>query len=280
MNDDLALAMAEARDEERKMNVLWEKLREPFTEDEIELLPKYVGPMKDVNGKKVPANDRQRCDECGGFHAFPCVHLHYIGHAGITMRLNDVVGPMNWSLTPFAIAQNGAPLLSDGGAWFTLEILGIKKLCFGDAQGKTGPSAIKEIIGDAIRNGCMRFGIGTYLWSKSEKAKAILIRGIQGDDDTPETPPGERLADESILEQIRALRTSLGVSDEKYAGQLTWAQESAVTKDTELTAKAAAKLLSALEDKAEEVARAAKDAADVSAAEVLDSLGATVEVEF
>lgn len=165
------------------------RLREPFAADEIELLPKYTGPMKEVNGRKVPANERQNCKECGGYHAFPAVHLSYVGHAGITQRLLDV--DPDWDWEPLALTPAGSPLMSDGGMWIKLTVLGKTRIGFGDAQGKTGPNATKEIIGDAIRNAAMRFGVGTYLWSKSEAAKAMLVRGIEGhdaDDSQDDTP--------------------------------------------------------------------------------------------
>ena len=36
---------------------------------------------------------------------------------------------------------------------------------------------MKETIGDAIRNAAMRFGVGTYLWSKSDKDKRVAELG-------------------------------------------------------------------------------------------------------
>lgn len=150
----------------------WERLKEPFDLDEIELLPK---PYK----KDSP---KANCQICGGYHGQPAVHLSYVGHAGITMRLNEV--DPDWSWEPMALNDSGTPVMSDGGMWIRLTVLGKTLPAFGDAQGKTGPNATKELIGDAIRNGAMRFGVGTYLWSKSEKAKADLTR--QGVEDEPQ----------------------------------------------------------------------------------------------
>lgn len=161
---------------------LWKKLMEPFDDNELELLSKYTGFAKDSNGK-IPKSEYKKCDECGGYHPFPCIHLTYVGHAGITDRLNSI-GPENWSWEPMAYDSIGQPLIAGGGMWIWLTVLGKRLPAFGDAQGKSGPNAIKEIIGDALRNGAMRFGIGTYLWSKSDKAKAALHRqGIDPDAD-------------------------------------------------------------------------------------------------
>lgn len=153
----------------------WDHLRRPFDRDQIELLPKYTG-RKDPNGR-IPREAYRRCDECGGWHPFPCVHLNYVGHAGITERLNECDPEWNWE--PAALDPSGLPLIKDGGMWIKLTVYGVTRLGFGDAQGKTGPNAVKEIIGDAIRNAAMRFGVGTYLWSKSERAEHLLEFGSE-----------------------------------------------------------------------------------------------------
>lgn len=144
----------------------WEMLRAPFDKDEIELLPKYTG--KRAKGVPIPREAYRKCDECGGYHPFPCVHLKYAGHASITMRLNEVDPCWNWE--PVATDKDGLPLVKDGSLWIRLTVLGVTRLGVGDAQGKQGPDAMKEIVGDALRNAAMRFGVGTYLWSKSDRA--------------------------------------------------------------------------------------------------------------
>lgn len=151
----------------------WKALQKPFDPDEVELLPKYTG-AKGADGR-IPRDKYRHCDGCGGFHPFPCVHLRYVGHAGITQRLNEVDPTWNWE--PAAKDQNGLPLIAGGGMWIHLTVLGVTRWGFGDAQGKTGPNAVKETIGDAIRNAAMRFGVGTYLWSKSDKDKRIAELG-------------------------------------------------------------------------------------------------------
>ena len=123
-------------------------------------LPKYTG-AKDANGR-IPRDKYRHCDECGGFHPFPCVHLRYVGHAGITQRLNEVDPTWNWE--PAAKDPNGLPLIAGGGMWIHLTVLGVTRWGFGDAQGKTGPNAVKETM-------------GTYLWSKSDKDKRIAELG-------------------------------------------------------------------------------------------------------
>ena len=60
-----------------------------------------------------------------------------------------------------------------GGLWIKLTVRGVTRLGYGDANGKTGSNAIKEIIGDAIRNAAMRFGAALELWHKGELTSTI-----------------------------------------------------------------------------------------------------------
>jgi hypothetical protein len=52
--------------------------------------------------------------------------------------------------------------------WIKLTVCGVTRLGYGDAQGKTGGNAMKERIGDALRNAAMRFGAALDLWHKGD----------------------------------------------------------------------------------------------------------------
>jgi len=152
-------------------------LARPFPADEVESLPKPT--KRDAT--------KGNCRECGGWHGLPAVHLSYVGHAGVTMRLLEV--DPSWTWEPVATDQFGLPLLdSRGGLWIRLTVLGVTRLGYGDATNRQGGDAVKEAIGDAIRNAALRFGVATYLWSKSEAAAAILSRAGQHDDESHEAP--------------------------------------------------------------------------------------------
>lgn len=134
-----------------------QKLREPFPENKISLLPK---PYK----KDSPKGN---CKECGGYHGLPALHLKYVGHAALTDRLLDV-DPC-WTWEPLSVDPKGLPMLDEsGGMWIRLTILGVTRLGYGDAQGATGGNAVKERIGDALRNAAMRFGAALDLWHKGD----------------------------------------------------------------------------------------------------------------
>jgi len=93
--------------------------------------------------------------------------LSYVGHAALTDRLLDADPMWNWE--PLAFGPEGLPVIDTlGGMWIRLTVCGVSRLGYGDAQGKEGPNAIKEVIGDALRNAAMRFGAALDLWHKGE----------------------------------------------------------------------------------------------------------------
>jgi hypothetical protein len=137
------------------------KLREPFPPEAISKLPKGVS-------KEGTA---RQCDICGGFHRAASVHLDYVGHAAITDRLLTV--DPEWFWEPFALDDRGAPLMvysKEGwpiGLWIRLTVAGMTRIGYGSCEpGKT--EAVKELIGDALRNAGMRFGMALELWHKGE----------------------------------------------------------------------------------------------------------------
>lgn len=95
------------------------------------------------------------------------VMLDYVGHAAVTDRLL-IVDPA-WHWEPVAFDARDLPCLDEhGGLWIRLTVLDVTKLGYGDAGGKKGPNAVKEAIGDAIRNAAMRFGVALDLWAKED----------------------------------------------------------------------------------------------------------------
>lgn len=117
------------------------KLREPFPQSAIDQLPK---------GGRL---------------------LDYVGHAAVTDRLLKVDPEWNWEpvafdadgLPAFTRAANGAPV----GLWIRLTIGGVSRLGFGSVAAGAF-DAEKQLIGDALRNAAMRFGVALDLWAKSD----------------------------------------------------------------------------------------------------------------
>lgn len=93
--------------------------------------------------------------------------LSYVGHAALTDRLLDA--DPAWAWEPLSVDTRGLPVIDDdGGMWIKLTVCGVTRMGYGDAQGKTGGNAMKERIGDALRNAAMRFGAALELWHKGD----------------------------------------------------------------------------------------------------------------
>jgi hypothetical protein len=144
------------------------QLREPFPPSTIGKLPKPTS--KDAR----PGN----CPECKGYHRMPAVHLDYVGHAAITTRLLEV-DPF-WTWEPQARDEKGLPYVQGGALWINLTVCGVTKPGMGDAGGKAASTtALKEMIGDALRNAGMRFGMALDLWAKEDLAALREQQGTQ-----------------------------------------------------------------------------------------------------
>ena len=142
-----------------------------------------------------------RCDVCNGWHGLPAVHLDYMGHADVTEAMLKVDPFWNWR--PAAIDdRTGAPVSYTVGStatmWGYLTLLGVERMCVGTAPANKEEVA-KELIGDLLRNGAMRFGIGLRLWSKADHLDATgdadnelaATTGVT-DRSQPTEPPAQR----------------------------------------------------------------------------------------
>lgn len=155
-------------------------MRVPFPASYIGKLPKGTKAQNECQ-----ASEKVNCKVCGGWHHPRIVHLDYVGHAAITQRLLDA--DPQWSWEPLAFTEHGLPRLDEsGGLWIRLTVAGMTRLGYGDAAGKHGPSAVKEAIGDALRNAAMRFGAALELWHKGDWESDTFI---PDQDDKPEPPP-------------------------------------------------------------------------------------------
>lgn len=154
--------MSEAEDQKPTGLAL---LRVPFPAHHISKLPKPTAAqtkaVKDDYKKGI------RCVLCGAWHHPDVVHLDYVGHAALTDRLLDC--DPEWTWEPVAFNQSGLPATDNvGGMWIKLTVCGVSRLGYGHAEGKSGGDAVKEIIGDALRNAAMRFGAALDLWHKGD----------------------------------------------------------------------------------------------------------------
>jgi hypothetical protein len=140
-------------------------LRAPFPDNQISKLPKPTKAQTDAVRADFKAGIR--CQICGGWHHKDVIHLDYVGHAALTDRLLSV--DPAWSWEPVAFNAEGLPAIDKlGGLWIRLSVLGVTRLGYGHPDGKSGGDAIKEAIGDALRNAAMRFGCALDLWHKGD----------------------------------------------------------------------------------------------------------------
>lgn len=160
---------AQVRDLLAKCTTPLEMLRVEFPANQIGLLPKAA--KKDDPTPKAGCRPGTSASVdgkyCGGFHV-PSVHLDFVGHAALTERLLDA--DSGWGWEPMATDEYGSPKFDGfGGLWIRLTVAGVSRIGYGDAQGKSpGTLAVKEIIGDALRNAGMRFGMALDLWHKGD----------------------------------------------------------------------------------------------------------------
>ncbi|MFJ1765022.1 hypothetical protein ACIOD2_32175 [Amycolatopsis sp. NPDC088138] len=144
------------------------KLRAPFTGDQVGHLPKVV--CKPCSDRSCAEHKRKTCGVCKAYLG-KHIHIDYVGHAHVTERLLLVDPTWNWE--PLALDGQGLPARDEnGGMWIRLEIGGVQRLGYGHAGAKRGGDAIKEVIGDAIRNAAMRFGVALDLWKKEPAGPA------------------------------------------------------------------------------------------------------------
>lgn len=147
------------------------KLREPFPEQEIRFLARmWCKNCKDSRGRGCDNHPRRICRTCQQNLPGGHIDLRYVGHAEATNRLLNV-DPF-WDWEPLAPDANGLPQYDGNrGLWIRLTVCGMTRLGYGHAGDKSGGDAVKEIIGDAIRNAGMRFGMALDLWTTSDLEK-------------------------------------------------------------------------------------------------------------
>jgi hypothetical protein len=205
---------------EDPVTVAMARLRDPFAPEHIGKLPRIT--CYDCRQSQTKACARHPKEECHGKHGDSgCgnymspqhIHLDYVGHAEVTDRLLTVDPLWDWDFmlrdiepsmmalvagalpdaqavmlrqvianSPplFDRAQNGTPI----GLWITLTIAGVTRKGYGSVEpGKS--DAEKQLIGDALRNAAMRFGVALNLWSKN------LLESEALPDDQQAAPHGD-----------------------------------------------------------------------------------------
>jgi hypothetical protein len=197
------------------------QLRAPFKPEEIGKLPKvFCKGCRDAPNKVCANHKRVRCGGCNNSMTEAHLHIDYVGHAETTDRFLEVDAEWNWE--PMATNGDDVPYLDGyGGMWIKLTIAGVTRLGYGHADGKKGPDAIKEAIGDALRNAGMRFGVAIDLWgAKFERESKITIEPDpepEGWPTTVEPPPPSPppMVNDKQHKHMHALWRELGYSGDE-----------------------------------------------------------------
>lgn len=180
-------------------------MREPFPAHQISKMCRST--KKD--------NAKGKCTKCNGWHGLPAIQLDYVGHAALTDRLLSADPAWQWE--PLAVGSDGYPVIDrDGGMWIKLTVCGVTRYGYGDAQGKSGGDAMKERIGDALRNAAMRFGAALDLWHKGD---------LHVEEDEPEQqakPTKQKLTDSAKADFLTTINESDSMDALKKAFQIAY----------------------------------------------------------
>lgn len=213
-----------------------ELLREPFPAHQISKLPKPTRAQTDAVRQDYKAGIR--CEVCGGWHHPKVVHLDYVGHAALTDRLLDC--DPQWSWEPLAKNEAGLPAFDEnGGLWINLTVCGMTRPGYGHPDGKRGGDAVKEAIGDALRNAAMRFGAALDLWHKGDLHGAEDDTGHNAQSEHADVPEFQPVAYRDRVKgaiERAATLADLGKLWKSEAASLSQLKELDPPKFNELTA--------------------------------------------
>lgn len=170
------------------------KLRTPFAAEFVGKLPRVTCKACNERGTDCSKHAKTECAVCGnwlGKHT----HLDYVGHADVTIRLLEVDPEWDWQpkatdpdpdLLKAAVASGNPEIVqavldnappkferdrtgNPVGLWIKLTVGGVTRLGVGSCPSNQN-DAEKVLIGDALRNAAMRFGVAVDLWAKGDRA--------------------------------------------------------------------------------------------------------------
>lgn len=147
------------------------RLRAEFPPEHVGLLPRITCPKcSQANGRCCQEHKKAKCNACGNYITERHMHIDYVGHGAVTDRLIEVDPEWNWE--PLAYDQtSGMPTMiydakgNPVSFWIKLTLGGVTRLGVGSCPSGQD-DAEKVLIGDALRNAAMRFGVALDLWIK------------------------------------------------------------------------------------------------------------------
>lgn len=219
----------------------------PFPPEYVGKLPRITCPKcSEARNRCCDEHSKAKCADCGSYITERHIHLDYVGHADVTNRLLAV--DPEWTWEPFALDERGLPACdttSDGhpvGLWMRLTVAGVTRIGYGSCPANQ-TDAVKVLIGDALRNAAMRFGVATDLWAKGDRSDPSAENATSAAGKASRRTP-ERTSDTEWLDRFDTLLTAATTSADLEAlaaeGREKYAANRLTTDDAERIANALA----------------------------------------
>lgn len=203
-------------------------LRDPFPPEKVGKLPKVTCGDCSAKDRTCQKHSRRTCPLCKAYVSTSHMHIDYVGHADVTDRLLEVDAEWNWE--PLGLTEAGLPALDgNNGMWIKLTVAGMTRLGYGHAGAKRGGDAVKETIGDAIRNAAMRFGVALDLWRK-ESPSPVHDEPPEREVERPKQTPKQQCNE--IRGQIKVVGNTKGLDIAKIGEEYyTWSRGGAILSE-------------------------------------------------
>lgn len=192
-----------------------EKLRAEFPNASVGYLPKVTCfQCRDSRTKNCEKHEKKKCPKCNNYMTTAHVDLDYIGHAVVTDRLLTI--DLEWDWEPVerdtnphhlsSAIETGNPEVlraylnscppkfvrdekqNPVGLWIYLTVGGMTRKGYGTASWNAGDGE-KELIGDAIRNAALRFGVALEYWSANAELESLIQEQDQPNKNTTTVEP-------------------------------------------------------------------------------------------
>lgn len=168
------------------------------------------------------------------------VSLKYLGHADTTRAMLEV-DPF-WSWEPMGFDGDGQPVLITNdaghpvGLWAWVTFCGVRRPAYGSCLPGKG-EAIKELVGDMLRNFGLRQGIAGGLWSKADRPGPEPEKSVKEVEAQQAAETGNRAYDQLVEQYGKdAVHGALGVHGISRKSELTPKKVTAMKESLEARA--------------------------------------------
>lgn len=234
-------------------------LLEPFPAEKVSKLPRVTCKACSDKRQRCEEHWKARCEVCKAYVSTQHIHIDYVGHADVTERLL-MVDPY-WSWEPYALDEQGLPAVDTDdlgnpvGMWIKLTVLGVTRPGYGSVPSNQD-NAVKVLIGDAVRNAAMRFGVALAQWQKTERSDPAAENPV-ADAGRRAMPARQRAADAAVvvdLGWVEVFEKRLAEADKDTAPGFRQDVIDAM-RQQRINSETANRLLAAVRDRVEALSR-------------------------